>query len=138
MFVIIQFRCCYCRGYSSGIFEPRTGMSLEIEHAVTFPMALKSTTRVEQLDGKYRCSVCNQEVTMEKQVMLDKAPSIAVFHLKRFLKDGDSYNKIERSLWYPKKLNMKPYTSGSSSDNVSLVFFSTFINFFKFLALNCS
>ncbi|KEH20037.1 ubiquitin carboxyl-terminal hydrolase [Medicago truncatula] len=118
--LVDTFRCCCCRGYSSATFVPFKDMSLEIELAASIPHALKSITRVEQLAGKFRCSNCNQEVTMEKQLMLDKAPSIAVFHLKRFLKDGDSLKKIERSLWLHKKLNLNPYTSGSSSDNVVL------------------
>lgn len=119
MFVIIQLRCCCC-GHSSDKFEPSIDMSLEIEHVSTIQQALESFTMVEKMDGKFTCSGCNQEVTMEKQRMLDKAPSVAVFHLKRFLKDGDSFKKIERSLWLHKNLNLNPYTSGSSTDNVSL------------------
>jgi len=95
---------------------------------------------VEKMDGKFTCSGCNQEVTMEKQLLLDKAPSVAAFHLKRFLKDGDSVKKIDKYVGFSKELDLKPYTSGSSSDNVSCNSFYTFIHFFKFLAcgyFNC-
>jgi len=130
MFVIIQLRCCSC-GHSSDKFEPLIDMSLEIEHVSTIQQALESFTMVEKMDGKFTCSDCNQEVTMEKQLLLDKAPSVAAFHLKRFLKDGDSVKKIDKYVDFSKELDLKPYTSGSSSDNVSLEFLLHFHTFFQ-------
>ncbi|AET03287.2 ubiquitin carboxyl-terminal hydrolase [Medicago truncatula] len=118
--LVSKLRCCCC-GHSSDKFEPLIDMSLEIEHVSTIQQALESFTKVEKMDGKFICSDCNQEVTMEKQLMLDKAPSVAAFHLKRFLKDGDSVKKIDKYVDFSKELDLKPYTCGSSSgDNVLL------------------
>ena len=60
---------------------------------------------------------------MAKQLMMDKAPSVAVFHLKRFKADGLGVQKIDKHVEFPLELDLQPYTVCASGDDVSLLFF---------------
>lgn len=129
LFVIIQLRCCCC-GHTSDTFEPIIDLSLEIEDVSTIQCALESFTMVEKMDSKFTCSSCNEVVTMEKQLMLDKAPSVAAFHLKRFKKDGNTVKKVDSHVYFTKDLDLQPYTSANGSDIVSLKFIFHLHTFF--------
>lgn len=103
---------------------------MEIEDADTLPRALESFTKVENINDsetKFTCENCKEGVSVEKQLVVDQAPSVAAFHLKRFKTDGSHVEKIEKHVEFPLELDLKPYTSDSDSDsNVSrclLVYF---------------
>lgn len=51
--------------------------------------------------------------------MVDQAPTIAAFHLKRFKNDGSYVEKIDKHVEYPMELDLQSYTSCTSQDNVS-------------------
>lgn len=57
---------------------------------------------------------------MEKQLLLDKEPSVAVFHLKRFKTDGFNVEKIDKHVDFPLELDLQPYTGGSPDHSVSI------------------
>ncbi|KAF8379074.1 hypothetical protein HHK36_028501 [Tetracentron sinense] len=117
-----QLRCCNC-GHCSDTFEPLIDLSLEIEDVDTLPSALKSFTKVEKIEdpeAKFTCENCKEEVSVEKQLMLDQAPSVATFHLKRFKNDGSYVEKIDKYIKYPLELDLQPYTSSSQNNDVDL------------------
>lgn len=119
--VEFQLRCCNC-GHSSDTYEPLIDLSLEIEDVDTLPSALESFTKVEKIEDsetKFTCEDCKEEVLVEKQFMLDQAPSVAAFHLKRFKTDGSFVEKVDKHVQFPLELDLQPFTTGSQHNNVS-------------------
>ncbi|BFG31021.1 hypothetical protein CerSpe_172950 [Prunus speciosa] len=119
--LLSKLRCCNC-GHCSDTYEPLIDLSLEIEDVETLPRALESFTKIEtinDLETKFTCENCKEEVSVEKQLVVDQAPPVAAFHLKRFKTDGSHVEKIEKHVEFPLELDLKPYTSGSDS-NVEL------------------
>lgn len=57
---------------------------------------------------------------VEKQLIVDHAPPIAAFHLKRFKNNGSYIEKIDKHVSFPLELDLKPYTSGCQHENVDL------------------
>ncbi|GMH22595.1 hypothetical protein Nepgr_024438 [Nepenthes gracilis] len=115
--LVSQLRCCNC-GHNSDTYEPLIDLSLEIEHVDNLSSALESFTKVETIEDteiKFTCEGCKQQVLVEKQLKLDEAPSVVVFHLKRFKSDGLSVEKIDKDVNYPLVLDLKPYAIGSQS-----------------------
>ncbi|KAL3743412.1 hypothetical protein ACJRO7_018674 [Eucalyptus globulus] len=120
--LVSKLQCCSC-GHCSYTYEPLIDLSLEIEHVANLSAALESFTNVEKIEDpetKFRCSNCNQEVSMEKQLLLDEEPSVAVFHLKRFKSDGFNVEKIDKHVDFPLELDLQPYTGGSRIHNVGI------------------
>ncbi|XLR21624.1 hypothetical protein S83_049524 [Arachis hypogaea] len=114
-----KLRCCNC-GHSSDTYEPLIDLSLEIDNVDTLSSALESFTKVENIDAKFKCDSCKEEVSMEKQIMLDQTPSIATFHLKRFKTDGTYVEKIDKHVNFPLELDLQPYTISHQNNNVPL------------------
>jgi len=115
--LVSKLRCCNC-GRSSDTNEPLIDLSLEIENVDTLSSALDSFTSVENIDEKFKCDGCNEEVSMEKQLMLDRIPSIAAFHLKRFkTTNGTFVEKINKHINFPLELDMQPYTISNDASS---------------------
>lgn len=120
--LVSNLRCCHC-GHSSDTYEPLIDLSLEIEDVDTLPSALESFTKVEKiedLETKFTCENCKEEVLVEKQFMLDQAPSVAAFHLKRFKTEGSFIQKVDKHVEFPLQLDLQSYTSGSQDNKVEL------------------
>ncbi|KAL6979868.1 ubiquitinyl hydrolase 1 [Sarracenia purpurea var. burkii] len=120
--LVSKLRCCNC-GHCSDTYEPLIDLSLEIENVGTLPSALESFTKVEKIEDpetQFTCEKCKEGVSIEKQLILDQAPSIAAFHLKRFKNDGSFVEKIDKHVEFPLELDLLPYTSGSQNNNVDL------------------
>lgn len=128
--VIIQLRCRSC-GFSSDTIEPIFDLGLAVDNVSTVERALDSYIMVENMDGMFKCSGCHQEVYMEKQLLIYKAPEIAVLHLKRFKKDGSTYGKIQNHVYFTPKLDLKPYTSAKGREDVSLEFVLVLLTVFQ-------
>lgn len=120
---MFQLRCCTC-GHSSDTKEPLIDLSLEIENIDSLSSALESFTMVENIDEKLKCEGCNEEVSMEKQLVLNQTPSIAAFHLKRFKTDGVFVEKIDKHIDFPLELDLQPYTILNEINNVGFDFIS--------------
>jgi len=121
---MFQLRCCNC-SHLSDTKEPLIDLSLEIENVDTISSALESFTMVEKIDAKFKCEGCNEEVSKEKQLMLDQTPSIAAFHLKRFKTARDSVEKIDKHINFPLELDLHPYTIFNENNNVSFDFIAS-------------
>lgn len=118
--LVSKLRCCNC-SRSSVTNEPLIDLSLEIENVDSLSSALESFTMVENIDAKLKCEGCNEEVSVEKQLMLDQTPSIAAFHLKRFKTVGNnSVEKIDKHINFPLELDLQPYTILNENNNASL------------------
>ncbi|KAK3041587.1 hypothetical protein RJ639_000721 [Escallonia herrerae] len=120
--LVSKLRCCSC-GHCSNTFEPSIDLSLEIDNVDSLTSALKSFTKVEKIEDpetKFTCENCEEEVAVEKQLMLEQPPSVAAFHLKRFKNDGSSVQKIDKHVRFLLELDLLPYTSGHKDNNVGL------------------
>ncbi|XWS62154.1 hypothetical protein CRYUN_Cryun07bG0186600 [Craigia yunnanensis] len=120
--LVSRLCCCNC-GHISYTYEPLNDLSLEIEDVDSLPSALESFTKVEKiedLEAKFRCENCKEEVSVEKQLMLDQAPSVATFHLKRFKAEGDFVEKIDKHVVFPLELDLQPYTIVNERSNEEL------------------
>ncbi|XP_027361023.1 ubiquitin carboxyl-terminal hydrolase 20-like [Abrus precatorius] len=117
--LISKLRCCGC-GRISDTYEPLIDLSLEIENVDSLPCALESFTKVENIDAKFRCESCKEEVSMDKQLMLDQTPAVAAFHLKRFKTDGTRVEKIDKHVDFPLELDLQPYTFSNQNNDVPL------------------
>lgn len=130
LLLVFQLQCSTC-GHTSNTFEPLIDMSLEIDNVDSLPSALESFTKVENIDDNLQCDNCKEEVSMEKQLMLDQTPSVAAFHLKRFKTDGILVEKIDKHIDFPLELDLQPYTIKVMEDlvaenDVSCDFITTF------------
>ncbi|KAM7260267.1 hypothetical protein ACFE04_016008 [Oxalis oulophora] len=113
-------KCCNC-GYSSKTNERLIDLSLEIDDVDTLPCALESFTKLEKLDdpdAKFTCEECKEKVCTEKQLLINHAPAIATFHLKRFKTDGYRVEKIGKKVEFPLELDLQPYISESQNPDV--------------------
>ncbi|KAK8692906.1 hypothetical protein V6N13_070509 [Hibiscus sabdariffa] len=120
--LVSRLCCCNC-GHVSCTYEPLNDLSLEIEDVDSLPSALESFTKVEKiedLEAKFRCENCKEQVSVEKQLMLDEAPSIATFHLKRFKTEGTYIEKIDKHVDFPLELDLQPYTIVKERNNEEL------------------
>ncbi|PHT39805.1 hypothetical protein CQW23_18659 [Capsicum baccatum] len=117
--LVSKLRCCNC-GHYSNTYEPLIDVSLEIKDADSLHSALESFTRVEKLDDpeiKYTCERCKVQVSIKKQLMLYDAPSVAIFHLKRFQNDGSVVGKVDKHVSFPLELDLLPYTDNNQTNN---------------------
>lgn len=117
-----QLECCNC-GYLSVTPESLVDLSLEMDDVDSLTEALGSFTKMEKIeDLKFECQNCKEKVDMAKQLVVDEAPSVAVFHLKRFKAHGSYTEKIEKHIEFPLELDLKPYmVEASDDDNVSFL-----------------
>ncbi|TYH23353.1 hypothetical protein ES288_A03G006800v1 [Gossypium darwinii] len=117
--LVSKLCCCNC-GHISYSYEPLIDLSLEIKDVDTLPSALESFTKVEKIDdlvAKFRCENCEDKVSVEKQLMLDQAPSVAAFHLKRFKTKATYVKKIDKHIVFPLELDLQPYTNVNQTSN---------------------
>ncbi|KAJ0112649.1 hypothetical protein Patl1_03504 [Pistacia atlantica] len=120
--LISKLQCCNC-GHCSDTYEPLIDLSLEIEEVGSLEAALESFTKLEKIEDtetKFTCENCKEEVSVEKQLMLDQAPLVAAFHLKRFKTDGSYVVKIDKHVEFPLELDLQPYTNGGQNGDVEL------------------
>ncbi|XP_060207600.1 ubiquitin carboxyl-terminal hydrolase 20-like [Lycium barbarum] len=120
--LVSKLWCCNC-GHSSDTFEPLIDLSLEIEDVDSLDTALESFTKVEKIEDseiKFTCEKCKEQVSIEKQLVLDKAPSVAALHLKRFKTDGSLVEKIDKYVSFPLELDLHTYADNNQIDNEEL------------------
>ncbi|XP_009765253.1 ubiquitin carboxyl-terminal hydrolase 20-like [Nicotiana sylvestris] len=117
--LVSKLRCCNC-GHCSDTYETLIDLSLEIEDVDSLATALESFTKVEKIEDseiKFTCEKCKEQVSIEKQLVLDKAPSVAALHLKRFKTDGSLVEKIDKYVSFPLELDLHAYADNNQSDN---------------------
>ncbi|RAL54742.1 hypothetical protein DM860_001870 [Cuscuta australis] len=109
--LISKLQCFNC-GHCSITYEPLVDLSLEIGDADSLHMALDSFTKTEKIEdtaAKFTCEKCKLHVSLEKQLLLDETPLVAIFHLKRFKNDGSLVEKIDKHISFPLELDLLPY-----------------------------
>ncbi|CAN4128158.1 unnamed protein product [Withania somnifera] len=120
--LVSKLRCCNC-GHCSDTYETIIDLSLEVEDVDSLDTALESFTKVEKIEDseiKFTCEKCTEQVSIEKQLVLDKAPSVASLHLKRFKTDGSLVEKIHKYVSFPLELDLHNYADNNQVDNEEL------------------
>ncbi|XP_058746189.1 uncharacterized protein LOC131619064 [Vicia villosa] len=117
--IVSQLRCCSC-GFSSNTVDPILDLGLAVENVSTIQRALDAYIMVENMGEMLKCSNCDQQVYKEKQLLIDKAPEVAVLHLKRFKNDGSSFEKINHHVYFTMELDLEPYTSAKGKKDPML------------------
>lgn len=115
-----QLTCHEC-GHCSETFEPFLDLSLEIDQVDDLVAALESFTKVEQIgdaENKLTCESCNVQVCKDKRLVLDKAPDVVAFQLKRFTTLDNSIEKIDKHVAYPSKLDLKAFHSNPDKEEL--------------------
>lgn len=107
-----QVKCQKCF-YESDTFDPCLDLSLDIKGCNSLERALQRFCRTEVLDtdNQYRCDHCKKLSNAHKQFTIFKAPTVAVFHLKRFNHYGQKVNKF---ISFPEQITLNPYMSRRS------------------------
>lgn len=121
MTAFFQRKCCSC-GHSSSKVEPETCLSLDIETADVLLDALALYFQVEtigEVGDKPTCDNCKMEVLKESKRRVEKAPTIAIFHLKRFEHTFSGTKKINKYVDYPLELDLRPFLSSLDDPQVS-------------------
>ncbi|TMX05020.1 hypothetical protein EJD97_003463 [Solanum chilense] len=99
------FNCCHL----SVTPEPLIDLSLEIVDVDSVPKALESFTKIENIE--FSSEKCKTQGPFEKQLLIDRAPSIATLCLKRFINDGFDVQKVDKHVSFPLELDMFHYTN---------------------------
>jgi ubiquitin carboxyl-terminal hydrolase 36/42 len=92
---------------------------LEIDQVDDLVAALESFTKVEQIgdaENKLTCESCNVQVCKDKRLVLDTAPDVVAFQLKRFTTLDNSVEKIDKHVAYPSELGLKPFHSNPDKE----------------------
>lgn len=121
----MQLKCCNC-GHRSDTYESFVDLSLEIADVDTLSSALQSFTKVEEIkdsETTFTCDNCKEEVALEKQLMVDHAPLIAAFHLKRFKTYDRGVEKVNKHVQFPLELDLQFCTVYTGDDEVSSLLF---------------
>ncbi|KAL0228189.1 hypothetical protein RCL1_004332 [Eukaryota sp. TZLM3-RCL] len=102
--------------YSSRIFEPVLGISLEINKRVkSLKDALDLFMHKEVVEG-YKCEQCKKPVPVDKWFSIRTTPNVLVVHFKRFSFTGRG-SKLSQKIPLPSLINLRPYTCDAVADD---------------------
>jgi len=94
--------------------EPFLTVQIEVKGKNSVYESLDLFIQDDILDGdnKYECSQCKTKVNARKRCCINQLPNNLILHLKRFDFDLEFLrrSKITRSIEFPLKLNIEPYT----------------------------
>ena len=101
--------CESCK-HISNRFEDFYNLTLEVKNINNLTDSLHKLIMPEKIDD-FKCSNCNQNVTINKLTSLSDLPNILVFHLKRFYMNYEieRTEKINSRFEFPLNINMKEF-----------------------------
>ena len=101
--------CDSCK-HVSNRFEDFYNLTLEVKNINNLTDSLHKLITPEKIDD-FKCSNCNQNVTINKLTSLSDLPNILVFHLKRFYMNYEieRTEKINSRFEFPLNINMKEF-----------------------------
>ena len=101
--------CEHCKNISNR-FEDFYNLTLEVKNITNLNDSLQKLIIPEKIDD-FKCSNCNQKVTISKRSSLCNLPNVLVVHLKRFNMNYEieRTEKINSRFEFPKTLNLKSF-----------------------------
>ena len=90
--------------------EKFTNITLDVKGIDNINESLEKYISEESIED-YKCSKCNQIVTLKKATYISRLPNILIIHLNRLLLNYENGNleKINSRFEFPKTLNLKKY-----------------------------
>jgi len=124
-------KCLSC-GFEALAFDNFMDLSVEFpKKAVRYTGnidlsdCLKKFVEVEKMiDCGYKCEECKRTVNVEKDLTIYRFPKVLLIHLKRFYHSAMRKEKLNTTLGFPEKLDMRTYAPHSSK--CSTVIITTF------------
>ncbi|KAG5581090.1 hypothetical protein H5410_051717, partial [Solanum commersonii] len=95
-------------------------LSLENEDVDSVPPALESFTKIEKIE--FSCEKCKIQGSFEKQLLVERASSVAAVHLKRFKNEGFIVQKVDKHVSFALELDMLLYTNEINNDTITTSF----------------
>lgn len=104
-----------CKGGCGKIrnnFEDFFSLSLEVQGKKTLKDSLEKYISEERIED-FLCEHCQKKVTVTKRNSFAELPNVLIVHLQRIIFNYDTFTneKINSRLEFPKKLNMKTYST---------------------------
>lgn len=104
-----------CKGGCGKIrntFEDFYSLSLEVQGRKTLKESLEKYISEERID-EYMCDSCQKKVSVVKRNSFTELPNVMIVHLQRIIFNYDTFmnEKINSRLEFPKKLNMKQFST---------------------------
>ena len=101
--------CENCK-HTSNRFEDFYNLTLEVKNITNLNDSLQKLSVPEIIDD-FKCSNCNEKVTIKKVTALNKLPNVLVVHLKRFYLNYETCQtqKINSKFEFPKTLDLKEF-----------------------------
>ncbi|KAH0723881.1 hypothetical protein KY290_005327 [Solanum tuberosum] len=116
------FNCCHL----SITYEPLIDLSLDIVDVDSVPKALESFTKIEKIE--FSCEKCKTQGPFEKQLLIDRAPSVATLCLKRFNNDGFVVQKVDKHVSFPLELDMLHYTNKINNEEMKYDLYAVIVH----------
>ncbi|XP_027767918.1 ubiquitin carboxyl-terminal hydrolase 20-like [Solanum pennellii] len=123
--LVSMLRCFNCY-HLSVTPEPLIDLSLEIVDVDSVPKALESFTKIENIE--FSCEKCKTQGPFEKQLLVDRAPSIATLCLKRFINDGFDVQKVDKHVSFPLELDMFHYTNKINNEEMKYDLYAVIVH----------
>ncbi|KAH0644383.1 hypothetical protein KY284_032267 [Solanum tuberosum] len=112
---VSKLRCCNCDHFSV-THEPLIDISLEIEDIDNVPATLESFTKIEKIE--FSCEKCKTQGPFEKQLIVNRAPSVVALHLKRLKNNEIVAQKVDKHVSFPLELDMLLYTNKINNEEM--------------------
>jgi ubiquitin carboxyl-terminal hydrolase 34 len=104
-------RCKSCGNLRQNI-EDFYNLSLEVKNQKTLYDGLEKFISGETISD-FQCEGCNQRVTLEKKLTIEKLPNTLIVHLQRITFDMDTLRnvKLNDRVEFPNVLNLREFTT---------------------------
>uniref|UniRef100_M1DJ86 Ubiquitin carboxyl-terminal hydrolase n=1 Tax=Solanum tuberosum TaxID=4113 RepID=M1DJ86_SOLTU len=77
---------------------------------------------------EFSCEKCKTQGPFEKQLLIDRAPSVATLCLKRFNNDGFVVQKVDKHVSFPLELDMLHYTNKINNEEMKYDLYAVIVH----------
>ncbi|KAH0720394.1 hypothetical protein KY285_005197 [Solanum tuberosum] len=99
-----------------------------IRQIVDLSMSEPRDNIVKEAFGGRLVSMCKTQGPFEKQLLIDRAPSVATLCLKRFNNDGFVVQKVDKHVSFPLELDMLHYTNKINNEEMKYDLYAVIVH----------
>ena len=124
--------CENCK-HTSNRFEDFYNLTLEVKNITNLNDSLQKLSVPEIIDD-FKCSNCNEKVTIKKVTALNKLPNVLVVHLKRFYLNYETCQtqKINSKFEFPKYLDLKEFCTEQFNKDETLETYNRVDDYYQY------
>ena len=124
--------CENCK-HTSNRFEDFYNLTLEVKNITNLNDSLQKLSVPEIIDD-FKCSNCNEKVTIKKVTALNKLPNVLVVHLKRFYLNYETCQtqKINSKFEFPKTLDLKEFCTEQFNKDETLETYNKVDDYYQY------